>query len=307
MSHQFVIHKDNYMKKVLGKGISALIPQTSEKPSVEPNEVNYLPINEILPNPYQPRENPEEDLTDLITSIKEKGILQPIIVRTRRQVSSDQITYELVVGERRLRAARAAGLTEIPAIVKEISETEMLEWALIENIQRADLNPIEEAHGYKRLVEDFGMTHEMIAEKVGKDRSTITNALRLLTLPESVQNYLRQGKITTGHARALLAIPERNKQELLCERIVSEGLSVRQLEEICYPQKKSRTKRAKTIHPVAEKDIYIIDLEEKLQEYLRTRVRINKTLQKGTVVIEFYSDDDLTRLVKLIIGGKNNP
>ncbi|MCX7785894.1 MAG: ParB/RepB/Spo0J family partition protein [candidate division WOR-3 bacterium] len=290
------------MKKVLGKGISALIPQVSEKPIAEPNEVNYLPINEILPNPYQPRENPEEDLSDLITSIKEKGILQPIIVRTRRQVSSDQITYELVVGERRLRAARAAGLTEIPTIVKEISETEMLEWALIENIQRTDLNPIEEARGYKRLVEDFGMTHEMIAEKVGKDRSTITNALRLLTLPDSVQNYLRQGKITTGHARALLALSERKAQEMLCERIVREGLSVRQVEELCYPQKKSRVRTAKTSATIREKDIHITDIEEKLQEYLRTRVRINKTAQKGTVVIEFYSDDDLTRLVKLIMG-----
>ncbi len=289
------------MKKVLGKGISALIPQTPEKPAKEQNEINYLLINEISPNPYQPRENPEEDLSDLITSIKEKGILQPIVVRPRRQVNSDQITYELVVGERRFRAARLAGLTEIPAIIKGVSETEMLEYALIENIQRADLNPIEEAQGYKKLVEEFGMTHETIATKVGKDRSTITNALRLLTLPESVQNYLRQGKITTGHARALLALAEKKTQEMLCERIVREGLSVRQVEELCYPQKKSRIRIRKSLSSVMEKDLHIEVLEEKLQEYLRTRVRINKTAQRGVILIEFYSDDDLNRLIKIIM------
>jgi len=292
-------------KKALGKGIYALIPQALDKTEVETDVMKRLPTAEIKPNPYQPRKNPEQDLSELVASIKEKGILQPILVRTRKEVNTDVINYELVVGERRLRAAIEAGLTEIPAIVKDITEIEMVEWALIENIQRSDLNIIEQALAYKRLLEDFSMTHEMIAEKVGKDRSTITNALRLLTLPESIQNYLMNGKITAGHARALLALTNRKQQEEICERIIREGLSVRVAEQLCMPGIKTRTQQSKFIKTAGQKDVHIVALEEQLQEHLRTKVRITKTAQRGVVTIEFYSDDDLTRLVKLIAGNEN--
>ncbi len=292
-------------KKALGKGIYALIPQAPDKTEVETDVMKRLPTAEIKPNPYQPRKNPEQDLTELVASIKEKGVLQPILVRTRKEVNTDVINYELVVGERRLRAAIEAGLSEIPAIVKDITEIEMVEWALIENIQRSDLNIIEQALAYKRLLEDFSMTHEMIAEKVSKNRSTITNALRLLTLPESIQNYLMNGKITNGHARALLALTNRKQQEEICERIIREGLSVRAAEQLCMPGIKTRTRQGKFIKAAGQKDVHIVALEEQLQEHLRTKVRITKNAQRGVVSIEFYSDDDLTRLVKLIAGNKN--
>jgi ParB family chromosome partitioning protein len=293
-------------KKVLGKGIFALLPQSPDKIETEPDLVKYLPIGEINSNPYQPRKNPKEDLSELVASIKENGVIQPVIVRTRKEVNTDVINYELVVGERRLRAAQEAGLTEIPAIVKDITEIEMVEWALIENIQRSDLNIIEQALAYKRLMEDFSMTHEMIAEKVGKERSTITNALRILTLPESIQNYLMQGKITSGHARALLSLTNRKQQEEICQRIIQQGLSVRATEQLCMPGTKTRTRKIKMPAQVASRDVHIVALEEQLQEYLRTKVRISKSAQRGIVSIEFYSEDDLTRLVRLIAGNKNN-
>jgi ParB family chromosome partitioning protein len=292
-------------KKALGKGIYALIPQSPEKITTEPDIVKYLSVSNIKSNPYQPRRNPQEDLSDLAASIKEKGVIQPVIVRTRKEVNTDLINYELVIGERRLRAAQQAGLTEIPAVIKDISEIEMLEWALIENIQRSNLNTIEEALAYKRLMEDFSMTHEMIAEKVSKDRSTITNALRLLTLPESIQNYIMQGKITSGHARAILSLANRKQQEEICERIIKEGLSVRAVEQLSLSGTKAKSRIIKVTTGGIQRDVHIVALEEQLQEYLRTKVRISRSAQKGVVSIEFYSDDDLTRLIKLITTNKN--
>jgi ParB family transcriptional regulator, chromosome partitioning protein len=293
-------------KKALGKGIFALIPQSPDKIETEPDIVKYLSVTGIKPNPYQPRKNPQENLSDLVASIKEKGVLQPVVVRTRKEVNADAINYELVVGERRLRAAIEAGLNEIPAIVKDMTEIEMVEWALIENIQRADLNVIEEALAYKQLLEVFSMTHEMIAQKVGKERSTITNALRLLTLPESIQINLSQGKITQGHGRALLALIDRKQQEEICTRIIREGLSVRATEQLCQSGVKTRPRMKKLPQDAVQKDVHIVALEEQLQEFLRTRVRILKSAQRGTVSIEFYSDDDLTRLIRLITGNKTN-
>ncbi|MCS7258863.1 MAG: ParB/RepB/Spo0J family partition protein [candidate division WOR-3 bacterium] len=290
-------------KKVLGKGLEALISGEVSKLTSEPDIIQYLSVDEIKPNPYQPRKNPDEDISDLVLSIKEKGVIQPIVVRTRKNVNeADKISYELVVGERRLRAAKLAGLKEIPAVIKELTDLEMLEWALIENLQRTDLNPIDEALAYKQLMEDFSLTHEMIAQKVGKSRSTITNALRLLMLPEFVQNYLINRKITEGHARALLALTDRKLQEEICERIVKEGLSVRETEELCFGKK--RHGRSSIKISLKPKDIHITTLEEKLQEYLRTKVRITKTKNRGVVSIEFYSDNDLNRLVSLILGAK---
>lgn len=292
-------------KQALGKGISALIPQPEDKIKDKADTIKYLPITEIKPNPYQPRKNPEEDLSDLVASIKQNGVLQPIMVRLRKDVNTDTVNYELVVGERRLRASMQAGLTEIPVIIKDVTDIEMVEWALIENIQRSDLNIIEQALAYKRLMQDFSMTHEMIADKVGKDRSTITNAMRLLTLPETIQNCLMQNKITPGHARALLALTNSKQQEEICQRIIQEGLSVRETEKLCMPGVKSRSRITKTITETSPKDVHIVALEEKLQEFLRTKVRITKSALRGTVAIEFYSDDDLTRLVNLITGNKD--
>lgn len=288
-------------KKALGKGIHALLSQTPDKIETEPDIIQYLDIKIIKPNPYQPRVNPAEDLSDLVASIKEKGILQPVLVRTRKEVNTDTINYELVVGERRFRAAQQAGLDKIPAIVKDLTDLEMIEWALIENIQRSDLNIIEEALAYKKLMEDFAMTHEMIADRVGKSRSTITNALRLLTLPESVRNALMQNKITAGHARALLALSTRQQQEEMCLRIINEDLSVRDVEKLCMPNLKTRNRSIKTTSKATELDAHLMDLQEQLQNYLRTKVNINKHAQKGVITIEFYSDDDLNRLIKLII------
>ncbi|MEO0071887.1 MAG: ParB/RepB/Spo0J family partition protein [candidate division WOR-3 bacterium] len=291
-------------KKVLGKGLDALISGDVTRVSAEPDAIQYLLVDEIKPNPYQPRKNPEEDISDLVASIKEKGIIQPIVVRTRKNVNeADKINYELVVGERRLRAAKLAGLKEIPAIIKELTDQEMLEWALIENLQRTDLNPIDEALAYKQLMEDFSLTHEMIAQKVGKSRSTITNALRLLMLPETVQNYLINRKITEGHARALLALTDRRLQEEICERIIKEGLTVRETEELCFGKKRTTVRFTPRSEP-KPKDIHLATLEEKLQEHLRTKVRIIKTKNRGVVQIDFYSDSDLNRLVSLILGGK---
>lgn len=293
-------------KKALGKGIYALLPQSPDKIETEPDIVQYLEINIIKPNPYQPRNNPQEDLSDLIASVKEKGVLQPILVRTRKEVNTDTINYELVVGERRLRAAQQAGLAKIPAIIKELTEIEMVEWALIENIQRSDLNVIEEALAYKRLMDDFSLTHEKIADKVGKSRSTITNALRLLTLPESIRTVILQNKISFGHARALLSLTDRKLQEQICERIINEGLSVRDAERLCMPNIKTHSRLSKTIPLTHEPDVHLVVLQEQLQDYLRTKVKISKRAQKGVVLIEFYSDDDLTRLIKMITGN-NTP
>jgi ParB family chromosome partitioning protein len=292
-------------KQALGKGIAALIPQSADKIQDKADTVKYLKITDIKPNPYQPRKNPEENLSDLVASIKQNGVLQPVMVRLRKDVNTDTVNYELVIGERRLRASMQAGLTDIPVIIKDTTDIEMVEWALIENIQRSDLNIIEQAFAYKRLMQDFSMTHEMIADKVGKERSTITNALRLLTLPETIQNYLMQNKITPGHARALLALTNPKQQEEICQRIIRDGLSVREAERLCMPGKKARTQITKIITETVSKDVHLVALEEKLQEYLRTRVRITQSAQRGAVSIEFYSDDDLTRLVNLIIGNKD--
>lgn len=275
------------MRKALGKGLAALIPEDIRTGAEE--TPHFLELSQIRPNPYQPRSDPTSDLSDLVASIKEKGILQPVVVRMRRD------GYELVVGERRLRAAQLAGLTQIPVVVKDVSESEMLELAIIENLQRSDLNPIEEALAYKRLAEEFNLTHEDIALKVGKDRSTITNALRLLTLPQSVRDALSRKEISAGHGRTLLAITNRQRQEEICQRIINEGLSVRQVEQLVSPVKKKQAQ-------IKERDPNIVALEENLQEFFRTRVRIEwrESVEKGNIVIEFFSLDDLNRIIKKI-------
>jgi ParB family chromosome partitioning protein len=278
------------MRKALGKGIRAIIPEETQASMAA--EARPIRIDEIRPNPFQPRTKAEENLEELVASIKTHGVLQPIMVRRRRD------GYEVVMGERRLRASKLAGLDQIPAVIRTVDELEMLEFALIENLQRQNLNPIDEAMGYKRLNDEFKQTHEVIAERVGKDRSTVSNALRLLTLPFKVRDVLATGQITAGHARALLMSESRRVQVEVCERIVKEGLSVRQVEKLCgQPKTKEPGK------PQPEKDIHLREVEEGLTGYLGTRVIINpgKT-GAGEIVVRYFSAEDLERVVEKMRG-----
>lgn len=274
-------------KKVLGKGLEALLSEESK--SVVEGEIQYLKIDEIKFNPYQPRENPQVDIAEMVASIKQRGILQPILVQRKGG------EYELIAGERRLRAAKEANLTFIPAIIKEVSELEALELALIENLQRKDLNPLEEALAYKRLVEEFRLTQEEIAERINKSRPSVANTLRLLTLPLKVREYLKEGKITAGHARALLALTNRKKQEDLADRIIRESLSVRQVEKLI-----SQERKTKEGGKIKEKDAYLQAMEDILREYLGTNVSIYKKGERGQIMIEFLSDEDFNRIIRLI-------
>lgn len=279
-------------RQALGKGLSAIIPQETQDAMAA--EARPIRLEEIRPNPFQPRQNVADDLGELVASIKEKGILQPVLVRRRRD------GYELVSGERRFQAAKQAGLEQIPAVVRSVDDREMLELALVENLQRKNLNPVDEAVAYKRLADEFKLKHEEIAQKVGKDRSTVTNTMRLLELPYKVRDALAAGQISAGHARALLGVTNRRVQVELCERIVKEDLSVRVVERLTGEVKPKPPKR-----PEPEKDVHVRELEESLQEHLGTRVRI-QPLRSGTgqVTIEYHSEDDLGRICRKIKTGR---
>jgi ParB family transcriptional regulator, chromosome partitioning protein len=278
-------------RKALGKGLSAIIPD--ETKVVAATDARQIPIGEIRANPFQPRLNPDRNLEELAASIVENGIIQPIVVRKRPD------GFELIVGERRFRAAKLAGLTHIPAVVKDASQPKMLELALIENIQRTDLDPIEAALAYKRLADEFDLTHEAIAVKVGKNRSTVTNALRLLQLPQKVRDALSAGHISEGHARALLIITSRQTQEDLCARIIGEGLSVRAVERMlgAKPRKGKVSRRCA--------DPNLAALEEQLQQRLGTRVRIRQKDNQGTITVEFGSAEERERVVRLMLDSVN--
>lgn len=275
-------------RRALGKGLESLIP-TKEK-EVFQEGYRTIPVNAIKRNPYQPRAPIDEsEIRDLVTSIKEKGVIEPIIVKR----SNDG--FILAAGERRLKAARAAGLKEIPALIRDLSEQELLEIGLIENLQRKDLNPIEEAQAYEQLNAKFKMTHDRIAQLVGKERSTVTNALRLLSLPRRVVDYLRTGKINAGHARALLALSDEMQIIHIAERIVAEDLSVRQAEAIVRKLgKKPRITLAKSKEP------NIVMLEEELSKLLRTKVSIEWRKNRGSIVIHCPSVNDFNRIYEYL-------
>jgi ParB family chromosome partitioning protein len=276
-------------RQALGKGIRAIIPEETQEAMA--SEARPINLDEIRANPFQPRTRLDDDINELAASIKEKGVLQPIVVRRRRD------GYEVVMGERRLRASKLAGLARIPAVVRSVEDREMLELALIENLQRRNLNPIDEAMGFKRLNDEFKLTHEDIAQRCGKDRSTVTNALRLLTLPYKVRDALSAGQIAAGHARALLMTDNRRVQVEVCDRIAKEGLSVRQVEKLCG-ERKSKPPRAK-----AEKDVHIREVEEGLTQYFGTRVVVNAgKAGAGEIVIRYFSADDLARIIGKIRG-----
>lgn len=280
-------------KSGLGRGLEALIPGALSGSTSTAADSHVL-ISMIVPNPQQPREQmAEESLLELADSIREHGILQPLVV------SHDAITgmYTLVAGERRLRAAKIAGLEKVPVIIRTVSEQQRLTQALIENIQRADLSPLETARGFRRLADEFNLTHEAIAAQVGKSRVTVTNLLRLLNLPVEVQNALAEERISEGHARALLGLPGAQAQASALHTILNHDLNVRQTEELV---RKLTGIKPPAIPPPAI-DPHIREIEDRMRDKLGTRVSLHPTKKGGTIVIHYYSDEELNDLVDKLI------
>ena len=279
-------------KRVLGKGLKALIPDDVPMKSESRGAVQ-LNISEITPGRFQPREVFDPDkLKELMLSIKEKGVIQPIIVRPKGD------GYELVAGERRLRAAKELGAAQIPAIIKDVRDDEALEIALIENIQRDNLNPIEEAKAYQRLTEEFSLTQDKVAEKVGRDRASVSNTLRLLRLPEKIKEEIYLGRISTGHAKAILMLDSEKGQLELCLKIIKRGLSVREAE---YCVKRMIVGKSRPARP-RKHGIEIRAIEEELQRSLGTKVTVLHNNKRGKIIVEYYSNDDLERLLKIFRG-----
>jgi ParB family chromosome partitioning protein len=297
----------------LGRGLEALLatrPVPAEQAAGETasasaqESIQRIPIAQIRPNPYQPRkEFRAEELAELESSLKESGLLQPISVRPGPHGTG----YELIAGERRLRAATRLGWTDIPAVVRDIDDRALLTLALVENLQRADLNPMEEAHGYKRLQTEFSLTQQQVAEVVGKERSTIANILRLLNLPDPVQQLVQQGELTLGHARALLTLGDEHVILTMARDIVGKGLSVRDVEQRVRVQapaadkhRKAHTEEAATKGSAETKRI-----ADELRRHLQTDVSISVTARdRGNIQIAFYSSDDLERLLDLVLGAR---
>lgn len=290
-------------RKGLGKGLDSLIPENkSVKPAAKPEKTEepvktgeqMLKINQVEPNREQPRKHFEEDaLLELADSIKQYGVLQPLLVRKRKDY------YEIIAGERRWRAAKLAGVKEVPVIIKEYTEQQAVEIALIENIQRENLNPIEEAMAFKKLLTEFNLKQDEVAERVSKSRTAVTNSMRLLKLGEKVQQMIIDDMITTGHARALLAIDDEEQQYLLATKIFDEKLSVRETEKLIKSLKNPK-KQVKVVKTVENAFVYD-DLAEKMKRVLGTKVSISpKGNGRGKIEIEYYSDDELERMFEMI-------
>ena len=303
----------------LGKGLGSLIP--SETGEVEDGVLREVPIGSITPNTFQPRDHfDEENLGSLAASIKELGVLQPILVRP---VGEDGDSFELIAGERRWRAARRAGLATIPVLVRSsTSDQSSLEQALVENLHRADLNALEEAAAYQQLIDEFDLTHDEVATRVGKNRTSVTNTLRLLQLPAGVQRALADGEISVGHAKVLLSSPDRALQEQLAARIAAEGLSVRATEEIvrnggadlapalkdaptggkqneAIPGHQAEPRRT---HPKPLPPPGVVELEELLSSHLDTRVKVDLSAKRGRLMVEFATLEDLERIYRQMLG-----
>lgn len=291
-------------KKGLGRGLEALFEEISveipeEKETVKKDKktdkredesgVLYADINDIKPNVHQPRKTFDEDkLEELASSIREHGIIQPVVLR------STDGGYEIVAGERRWRAARKAGIKKIPCVIRELTDEQNMLVAIIENMQREDLNPIEEAEGLSRMIEVYGLTQEQVSKGVGKSRPYITNSLRLLKLSDDVREMTREGKLTAGHARALAGIKDIEKQKKLALKAVKEGLSVRNIEKLAGEPAKKKSK----VKP--EKNADVMRLEAELKDTLGTKVTLSSTGRKGKIEIEYYSRDELERLIELL-------
>ncbi len=273
----------------LGRGLDALIPGSGD------SGVQQISVDSIQPNPRQPRAQFQpEELEELANSIHEHGVIQPLII-TRGEKDG---MYTLIAGERRLQAARKAGLNTVPAVLREASEQELLELALIENVQRADLNPLETALAYRQLEEDFQLSHEDIARRVGKSRSAVTNTLRLLDAPPSVQQAVLNGDISEGHARALLGLATPQAQAAALQTVLAKGLTVRQTEELVRKLKGKKPKQEKTPPPAA-----LLDLEERLRNHLGTKVNLKYGKKGGTITIHYYSDEELETLLAHLLKG----
>jgi ParB family chromosome partitioning protein len=286
-------------KPALGKGLGALIPAgapgtfVSGPAAAAHQGVSEIELTRITPNEYQPRKTfHDESLAELAASIKSMGVIQPVIVRARKEGG-----YELIAGERRYRASLLAGLTKIPAIVKDVATVEALELALIENIQREDLNPVETAEAYDRLIKEFSLTQERLAQRVGKERPTIANFLRLLTLPPDIKRDLAEGALSMGHAKAILSIEGAQKQMALRREIISRGLSVREAESAAR-----RLKGPGRIVRKKEHSAQVSMLEDELKKKLGTKVHIRQKGKRGQVVIEYYSPDELDRVLGILRG-----
>ncbi len=277
-------------KSGLGKGLEALIPVAEEAAA---QGVIAVPLTSITPNPHQPRAPiRDQDLVELAASIEEHGIIQPLIVTKAAD------GYRLIAGERRWRAARLAGLSTVPVIVKDVAPSEMLELALVENVQRADLNALEEAQAYRHLIEEFGLTQDKVARRVGKSRVAITNTLRLLKAARAVQEALLADKISEGHARALLALERPEAQEAALKTVLKQGLNVRQTEELVQRLLGAHAER----RPRRRASPETRALEAKFREVLGTKVSLNRSGQRGRIVIYFYSEEELDALYRRIVG-----
>ncbi len=277
-------------KSGLGRGFDAIFADNSLE-DITSGGPAKIKLMDIEPNREQPRKQFDEDaLSELADSIAAHGVLQPILVRPLTNGG-----YQLVAGERRWRASRMAGLTEVPVIIKELTDSQVAELALVENLQRENLNPLEEANGYKDLGERFGYTQEKISEIVGKSRSAVANALRILTLPTEIQKLVEDGSLSTGHAKAILSLEDNSKRKLLADIVVQKGLSVRETESLARSFSKEGTKKK----PSSKRNSYYDEAELALSEVLGRKVKITKSAKKGALEIEFFDDEDLKKLLKI--------
>ncbi len=277
------------MAKGLGKGIQAFFPEVKD----EQEPVQDMALKELRPNPYQPRKTfTEESINDLKESIINHGILQPLLVR--KSIKG----YEIVVGERRFRAASEAGLETVPVIVKDLNEDEMMEFALIENLQREDLNPIEEAIAYEKLMRHLNLTQEQLSKRLGKSRPHIANHLRLLHLPKTTRRLIEDGQLSMGHGRALLGLKDKEKLQAVSKKVLEENLNVRQLEQLV--QRVNENVSRETIRKKEEPSLYIKEKESSLRERFGTSVKIKKSKKRGKIEIQFFSEEDLDRIISML-------
>jgi ParB family chromosome partitioning protein len=285
--------KPDRTPSALGRGLSSLIPQRPA-PTAGPAVVD-VPVDSVAPNPYQPRHRMDDaSLAELAASIREHGVLQPVLVT---EVADG---YQLIAGERRLRASRLAGLERIPALVRQLADLDQLEVALVENVQRADLDPIDEALAYRQLIDEFGLTQEQVATRVGKARTTVANTLRLLDLHPDVQAAITDGRISEGHGRALGGLPVDGQPQVL-RTVVGQALSVRQVEELVRRLREPRPERPAPSPRRLDPDLERV--EEDLRQHLGTKVSLNRSRKGGRIVIEYYSDEELGRLYERLTGG----
>ncbi|GGC94916.1 stage 0 sporulation protein J [Thalassobacillus devorans] len=280
------------MAKGLGKGLNAIF---SDFENTKEESIKQIPVKQCRPNPYQPRKTfHPKAIQELKESIEEHGILQPLIVR--KSIKG----YEIVVGERRYRAADTAGLEAVPAVVRELTDEQMMELALLENLQREDLSPVEEAQAYKQLIHELGITQETLAKRLGKSRSHIANLVRLLTLPEPIIGWINEGKLSMGHGRALLGLKDKDKLLPVADKIQKEYMNVRQV-ELLITQLNDQTQKKKEVNRSNQKkDVFLQEQEEALRNHFGTGVTIHRGKRKGKIEIEFFSDDDLNRILGML-------